>query len=148
MATEIVIHVDGITDLVGSLEALATRVEDLSPAWQEIRERFVTYEENWFESQGNGNWPQLSKDYAEWKHKHFPGEPILVRTGRLRETVTEPDILIIEPNRVTFGTSDPVAAAHQDGTGRLPVRKVIDVSDGEIDEWADIIKQHILEGDL
>jgi phage gpG-like protein len=148
MASDIVIHVEGTAAVVDLMDGLATRVEDLTPAWQEIHERFVEYEESWFQSEGNGSWPQLSHDYAEWKHRHFPGEPILVRTGRLRDTATEPDIFIAEANRLILGTSDPVAAAHQEGRGHLPVRKVIDVDDTEIDEWTEIIKQHILEGDL
>lgn len=128
-----------------SLMAFAERSSDLTPAWELIRQRFVAYEQKWFSSEGDGNWPALSPDYARWKAKHFPGQKILVRTGQLKASLEGPDIAIMEPSYAVFGTGDPVAAYHQTGGGNLPRRRVIDLDDDERTEWVRVLQRYLVE---
>lgn len=47
--------------------------------------------ERQFDAQGagvTGRWSPLTDAYARWKAQHFPGKPILERTGALREALT------------------------------------------------------------
>lgn len=130
-----------------TLEGFAERARDMRPAWERIRSRFIDYEQRWFDSEGDGDWPPLSKDYGEWKARHFPGRKILVREGDLKESVLKPDIDIMEPSYAMFGTADPVAGYHQRGDGRLPRRRVIDISDEEKRLWVKIVERYLVEAD-
>ena len=128
-----------------SLLAFAARAADMTPAWEQIRERFVGYEGRWFGSEGDGNWPALSPSYAKWKAKHFPGQKILVRTGQLKASLEKPDIATIEPAYAIFGTGDPVAGYHQTGGGNLPRRRVVDLDDSERGEWVRVVQRYLIE---
>jgi phage gpG-like protein len=129
------------------LEGFADRAQDMTKAWEAIRERYRDYEEQWFASEGNGEWSPLSPRYAKEKARRYPGKPILQREGELLESVTKPDIDVIEPSYAIFGTSDPVAGYHQRGEGRLPVRRVIDIDETERVEWAKIVQRVLVEED-
>jgi phage gpG-like protein len=126
----------------------AERATDASPAFEDIKTSFIEHEEKWFASEGDGTWPALSRDYEHWKSRHFPGKPILELTGHLKDTATQPDISIIEPMYAIFGTGDPIARYHQDGTSKMPARPVIEMDDETIDDWAKILQRHIVEGTL
>lgn len=130
-----------------SLLGLADRARDLTPAWDVLEERFTGYEARWFSSQGDGTWPQLSKGYAEWKARHFPGKPILQREGELLASVTKPDIAVKEPSYAIFGTAVEYAQYHQKGAGRLPRRRVIDLDDEEKREWVRVVQRFLIEGE-
>lgn len=130
-----------------SLLGLADRARDLTPAWDVLEERFTGYEARWFASQGDGQWPQLSKTYREWKARHFPGKPILQREGELLASVTKPSISVKEPSFAIFGTDDPKAPAHQRGEGHLPVRRVIDLDEEERREWVRVVQRFLIEGE-
>ena len=131
-----------------TLLGYAERSTDMRPAWEQIEARFVEYEEDWFAAEGDGTWPPLSRSYAEWKARHFPGQPTLQREGILVESVLRPDISVMEPSYAIFGTADPVAGYHQKGGGNLPVRKVIDLSDEERQEWVRIVQAHLYGVDV
>lgn len=133
----------GETQVERTLLGYADRADDMRPAWQRIEGRFRDYEENWFAAEGDGQWPPLSRSYAQWKARHFPGQPTLVREGVLRESLTKPDISVMEPSYAIFGTGDPVASYHQHGGGHLPVRRVIDLSEEERREWVRIVQEHL-----
>ncbi len=130
-----------------SLLAIAERAQDMRPAWDALEARCTGYEERWFASQGDGQWPQLSRNYGAWKARHFPGKPILQREGELLASVTKPDISVKEPSYAIFGTGDPVAVYHQKGSGRLPIRRVIDLSDDERREWVRVVQRYLVEAD-
>lgn len=89
-----------------------------------------------FESagQGVGGWPPLSKDYAAWKETHFPGRPLLVRTGKLKASLLFEDgkpgpegIFEAGPRALVIGTRVPYAKYHQRPTtsGRPPQRRFL-----------------------
>jgi phage gpG-like protein len=128
------------------LEGFADRASDLTPVWAELRDRFVEYEEDWFEAEGRG-WAPLSRDYARWKSRRYPGKPILQREGELLDGLTKPDIDVREPSFAVFGSADPVAGYHQRGEGRLPVRKVIDIDETERVEWVKVVQRFLVEED-
>ncbi|MBL8909869.1 MAG: phage virion morphogenesis protein [Archangium sp.] len=78
-----------------------------------------------------GSWAPLSISYAKWKAAHYPGKPLLERTGALREGLTQSGSANarrdIGSNELTFGTrSVPYASAHQTGTERMPARPLFD----------------------
>lgn len=89
-----------------------------------------------FHTQGSagahGRWAPLSDDYAEWKHKAFPGKTILRLTDKLYRSMTR----VRPPSRVRitswgfqfwYGTKIPdYPERHQKGPGNFPQRRIID----------------------
>jgi len=80
---------------------------------------------------GRGSWAPLSPRYAEEKAKEWPGAPILVRTGALREALTSSSALgarrIMTKDAFDFGTSGiEYGSFHQVGTATMPDRPPFD----------------------
>lgn len=77
-----------------------------------------------------GSWAPLSVSYAKWKAAHFPGKPILERSGKLKAALTGPGANArrdVTGNELNFGTSGlPYASFHQTGTGKMPARPPFD----------------------
>ena len=62
-------------------------------------------------------WAQLSKDYAAWKSKKYPGQPILRATGRMQDTAK------IVPYQSGFNVNTTNYGGYQQfGTERMPAR--------------------------
>lgn len=93
-------------------------------------------------------WPQLNQDYAEWKAKHFPGKPMLVRTGALkRSMVTEGaggNITVISKTGAVFGSSISYGIYHDQGGTRLPQRNFSEPSDRRRNIWVKQIQDDII----
>lgn len=94
-------------------------------------------------------WPQLSPRYAAWKAIHFPGKPILVRTGNLRRSMTEEgapgNINIIGKTGAVFGTSVPYGIYHDSDSPRtkIPRRNFSEASERRKKIWVDQIEKDI-----
>ncbi len=96
-------------------------------------------------------WAPLSEQYAQWKEKHFPGQPILVRTGTLRSSMTElgaeGNITIISKTGAVFGSSISYGIYHDaDGprSGRLPRRNFSEPSEARRNIWIGQIEKSII----
>lgn len=88
-----------------------------------------------FAAQGRGpnagSWAPLSEQYAAWKEQHFPGQPILQRSGELFHGLTSSSSpfakRITEGNEFDFGTVGvEYASFHQLGTEHMPARPEFD----------------------
>lgn len=97
---------------------------------------FEAAEKRQFDAQGSGPvagaWAQLSDVYAAWKAKKYPGQPILVATGGLREALTSPSSPLgsreWSASSFVFGTAGvEYASFHQTGTARMPARPPFDL---------------------
>lgn len=88
-----------------------------------------------FQARGNGPvsgpWAPLSENYAKWKAIHFPGKPLLERTGALRSGLTSGGsstaLRGIGTTALEYGTQGvPYASFHQTGSPNLPARPPFD----------------------
>lgn len=88
-------------------------------------------------------WPQLSPEYAIQKERLFPGNPLLVRTGRLRMSMTRkghPDnITLIGKSQAVFGSTVPYGVFHDQGGAKIPKRNFSEPSDRRTRIWKDQI---------
>lgn len=110
---------------------------DLTPAMEKIRtELHAAFEES-LASEGRSNsqpYAPLSPRYRRWKQKHYPGQPILSRTRRMRRSFQKggaANISEVGPLHATVGSRvrTPkgrwyLAALHQEGTRRMPRRRL------------------------
>lgn len=87
-------------------------------------------------------WKPLSDRYKAWKSSHFPGTPILVRTGELKRSMTQEgapgNITLISKTGAVFGTSISYGIYHDSDQPRdsgLPRRNFSDPSDRRMMIW-------------
>jgi predicted RecB family endonuclease len=116
------------------LKRYAARLETLWPTvWGEVIDEVALAEAEWFASEGQSGaakWAALKPAYAAAKDRVYPGEPILVATGELRSSVTDPNRLVVEvadagpEGTLVLGSDDPTAEYHQEGTENMPARKI------------------------
>ena len=91
--------------------------------------------ERQFDAEGTGPtagpWAQLSAQYAAWKEDNYPGQPLLVATGALRDALTVDGsahaLRDYSASMFNFGTQGlDYASFHQTGTSRMPARPPLD----------------------
>lgn len=110
---------------------------DLRPTMNVIGRGYRKEVEMIFDHQqprGKGDrWRPLSAGYAAWKQKHFPGRPILVRTGDLKASMTQEgaagNITVIGKTGAVFGTSISYGIYHDDGGSKIPRRNFSEPGD-------------------
>lgn len=151
MPVRLTFAVFGDVQVDRTLEGIEHRGEDLRPAWEHLRGRFLRLERRQFGSEGkySGGWSPLSPRYAAWKARHYPGETILRRTDNLWGSLTEgPDVAVLEPHYMILGTSVDYAGYHQRGAGPLPRRRPVELPDSERSEWVKVLQSFIRTGQV
>jgi phage gpG-like protein len=113
-----------------------------------------------FSLAGSGLYPPLSKNYSARKKKKNPSAPILVASGRLRDSVTGPlnsdSIQVIKRQSLEIGTLVPYGIYHQSDRPRrkIPLRKFLfigpespqaapSIRTGRLERWVSIIDAEI-----
>lgn len=133
-----------------TLAGLEFRGEDASPAWEWMGDDFTKSEARQFRSQGayaSGGWPPLSPQYARWKARHYPGKTILRRTDELFRSLTVgPAIRIIEPEFAVFGSEVDYGRYHQEGSGSLPRRRPVELTENRRREWVRALQRFLVTG--
>lgn len=128
----------GTRELDFAINGMLRTMSDFRPLWPRLEEVFHGIELEQFGTEGaagrHGGWPGLKEPYKSRKSHLFPGAPILVRSGRLRESLTQAGAsgAIVDassPTRLKLGTSVPYALWHQLGTLRMQMRRVVDFTD-------------------
>lgn len=145
-------EVFGEQQIVRSLTRRSIGALNLRPVWEKIADVFAAAERVHFASKGMGRWKPLSPAYARWKAWNYPGQPIMVRTGALREQLTQRPFGVeqMSADRARFGTNLPYAAYHQLGgwvSGQPPRRKVISLTESTKREITKIVQRELVEAD-
>lgn len=128
----------------------ADDVKDLRPAFREIVNDFAEISGKQFSTEGrygSGGWAPLSAEYAKWKTKHYPSRPILVLSGRLRESMIGSNETIRDIQHLTLrmGSKVPYALYHQEGTKYMPARKPIQLTDDDKKRWTKYIHTFLVQ---
>lgn len=126
------IDIDGVERTLFRLKRTRIRLGDLRPAFNEIIDEFASINKQAFAQGGHpglGAWEPLNENYVAFKAAHGFSTRILVKTGRLEASLTQPDhsefIKRKHKKSLVLGTEVPYAAKHQTGDGviqREPVR--------------------------
>lgn len=126
--------VDGKERFAWAFRTLGEAVSDWRGVWPEIQMYFFRANMEQFRSlgaRGGQTWAPLSDSYSRWKEKKYPGKPILVRTERLKRSLTatgsgSDQVYQAEPMSLTLGTMVPYGIFHQRGTKTMARRSVIE----------------------
>lgn len=135
-----------------TLAGIADRAEDARPAWEQMADNFERMEQRQFASQGasaGSSWAPLSPPYAAWKAQHYPGKPILRRTDDLWRSLTRRPfgVEVIEPRSMIIGSDVSYGAYHQRGSGRLPRRPPVLMTEDMRRRWVRIMQRFLVTGE-
>lgn len=126
------LEIAGQVQMDRGIARFADGVTDYRPIWPVIEDDFYAQEKDQFKTEGaegGEKWQELSAAYWEWKEAHYPGKPILQRTGDLERSLTsgsDPNAVRREERKtLTLGSRVPYALYHQLGTKRMPARPEI-----------------------
>lgn len=124
------------------------RALDASPAFRLIADDMRRFERLRFATGGYGTWRPLSASTIEQKASKGLDQRILQATHGLRNSLTEtndPDQeLIIRPSFMVFGSKNPIAKYHQDGTDRMPARKPLGFTEPQKRQIIRRVQTHIV----
>jgi len=112
------------------LERFQDNLADAEPMFQALADVVAKANKQQFNKSGayyGALWAPLSPKYAAWKSKAYPGQPLMVRTGDLRSSLTERPFGIEEvtSSRMVVGTGLSYASFHQRGTDKMPSRPLV-----------------------
>jgi phage gpG-like protein len=146
MARMLEFTVFGERQLARALSRFGEGVRDVRPAWEDMANEFIRIEREQFVSSGgrSGGWRPLSPAYAASKPA---GRPIMVLSGDLRRSLTQQggqNIREIRPEEMRLGTRVPYAIFHQQGTRRMPARRVVDLSEDDRRNWVRILQRYFV----
>jgi phage gpG-like protein len=128
------LDIAGEVQMDRGISRFADGLADYAPLWPIIEGDFYSLEERQFATtgaEGGDAWQDLSAAYEAWKTVHYPGKPILERSGALVRSLTDPNdpqtVRIEERKTLTLGTRVPYAIYHQSiaPRKRLPRRPEI-----------------------
>jgi len=171
------LDIAGVKQVHRALMVKSEAVKDLRPVWDDIYKDFLKREKLVFQRQGNvgsrtrevtgakkggswGKWEPLDKAYAARKRAAGFGSKILVRTGDLRDSLTQRghSEAVFNPSKrwLTMGTTVPYAGYHQTGTGRsggrsgstitrMPAREPIRISEAQARFWVRLVNKFLHE---
>ena len=132
----------GVEQLLNGFAVLEKGWIDLRRVEKKAAETFHEIEAKKFSS---NDWEPLDSKYAAWKAKRFPGKPILRATDLLFNALTSDGGNSIKRSTETsieLGAGGEAGARgtwHQLGLGRLPQRKVIDLSDQDEGKFVELV---------
>jgi phage gpG-like protein len=103
-------------------------LDNLEPLWDRFEHELSQIETERWDTRGYGGWAPLAESTVAQKAAHgFPLDP-LIRTGELRDSLTDPNRAGDKgPKQFSYGTDVPYAEYHQEGTDRMPSRPVLEI---------------------
>jgi phage gpG-like protein len=139
-------------------------ISDLTIPLKQIGADFYKSEQAIFKLKGPGQYPDLSEKYKDQKKKKAGFVyPILRRTGRLEESVTDPSSSeaifdIIQKDTLIIGSRVPYGIYHQSDAARskIPLRKFLFIGpeaqrfafgplQGRAERWLNILNSFVLK---
>lgn len=148
------VTVDGEERLLGALRGVAADLSDLRPAWRPVSDELYSIVRQQFASQGArgpvGKWEgRADSTVARYTAINRRGFAVLNetlrRTDALFKSVSTRNaphgIYDEQPDSLTVGTDLKYAGIHQKGGGRIPQRKVYDLTEQDERRLLSIIKR-------
>lgn len=152
----------GQAPILARVEGVVTRLEDLTPAFELIRDEFRKQTREAFQTEGastaGGRWKALSEIYGKRKEKKFPGKTILRREDALFNALMGGANAIEEIGRQEMSVGSAVTTPdgrwnlgtiHQEGTedGRIPARSIINPTDDQRADYREILADFVWDED-
>jgi len=156
MAELLTMDLSGLDKLKTFSRKMLERSKDLTPVFQVGDEVFRAMEHEQFATEGvyllGHEWKPLNPQYLTEKLRHNPPPApfgILYRTGAMYESFTSPGgdhIARISPREATYGSADPKAKWHQEGTKKMPRRQIVKATNLMMQRMTRLAITYILRG--
>lgn len=146
------IELGGVSVLSREIRRTVSRIDDLRPALEAVAKMLAEANRKNFDSEGAagslGRWAPLSPAYRAWKDVHYPGKPILVRTGKLRDELTKVPLGVQTTTATSLKVGSDIAYGgyHQTGTARMPRRAPIALEETVRRDMVKVIQRFIMTG--
>jgi phage gpG-like protein len=92
-------------------------------------------------------WAPLTQKYADKKFEEYGEQPLLVRTGALKDSMIKQgaagNITLISSNKAVFGSTISYGKFHDEGTSKMPKRNFSEPSERREKIWEGQIERHI-----
>lgn len=159
MARPVQWSTEGLDALSRLFQQWETRISDASGAFDEMADLIAANQREWFRTGGQGSWAPRKEPYHSWMRKKFPKRKVMHGPDRvhhrglqLRDQTTRRagggtkfGIEKITPVSMTVGTDLPYAILHDEGTARLPRRRVMAPLDPATEaKMTKILQTHIV----
>ena len=139
----------GVTQYDRAFEALADDVDNMRDPLERVLRSLRAIEVEQFAKEGaaagNAKWAPLSPAYKRWKDRHYPGKPIMQRTGELHRDLTTDGVISLTDDELVYGPSSSprpdgetnarIAGWHHEGSGHNPRRLIVAVPEYAKHEW-------------
>lgn len=147
------VEVEGYEKIDVGLSRLGRDVTDWRPFWiDHFAPQFFGDAMRNIEASGRyvGGWPPLSPGYAAWKSARYPGKPIMVLHGALKESFTwrgdhpgAGGVFRATANAAEMGSGVLYAQKHQTGQGDLPQRRLIFLASSQT--YGRLLQRYLVE---
>lgn len=141
-------EISGVPAIRHKLHRFRDRALNAAPVLAAILADMRRLEIELFETEGRGEWPELSQATIERKAQMGYPSKILQATEALYDSLSgglaaAGHVERITENEVVFGTTVPHARYHQDGTARMPARPPVDVREEDVRSWSKMIHAYV-----
>ena len=139
----------GVDKVARNLDRVAHAADDLGDVWPEVGDLFAMRQKAIFDKGGRPKWKPLSPKYILQRRREGLGGRTLVRTGLLRDSVTQARPAKTGPKFAVFGPAGRTAphwVLHKHGTKRMPKRDPLpNFTKKERGQVRDLIAVHIVK---
>jgi phage gpG-like protein len=137
-------EIAGVPPIHHQLVRIRDRALNAAPVLVAILGDMRRLEIELFETEGRGEWPELAQSTLESKARNGYPSKILQATEALFDSLSgglsaAGHVERITENEVVYGTTDPKARYHQDGTSRMPARPPVDVREEDVRRWSKMV---------
>lgn len=145
--TTITLEFYGDKQIDRTIKRVLDNLEDATPAWEAMADRFGALETEQFASQGasgSGGWAPLAAATVAAKGH----DTILVDTGALRDQLTNRPFGVenIAKDSMEVGSNLPYGGYHQNGTDRMPQRRAVEFTETDRRDLTKILQRYLITG--
>lgn len=141
-------EIHGVPAMQHVLLGIEQRAIDTGPVLWAVLGDMRKLERELFDTEGRGEWPDLSPVTLERKALQGYPDKILQATEALYDSLTGTGgeaghVEYVTEEEVVYGTTNPVAHWHQSGTRKMPARPPVDVRETDLRRWSKMVHAYV-----
>ena len=153
MAFQVLVRTVGLKQLIGTTEGRSKRAKNFRPVMKWAARETQKQTTRVFRAEGAAaggrKWPELSYATMKIKADRYPGQPMLERTGKLKNSLRRGGgghVRVVGKKGLKFGTTVRYARDLQEGVGRMPPRPFLFFGDRLKERVTAAVREYIMTG--